>query len=278
MKKNWVKKIDFLKEYLSVILLVPTLLGGFWQLIELSSISTAYIRFFSITQVIPDGLLILFIISCIIGSLYLSKHLIKWSPFAKSKNNTWKSTIIIMTLLSIAYIIMGFEVYYGIIEYGFLRISDIILIIIMGSFYIGAFALLLPESFLKKLKTKDENEKSLEEKSVKKEDDVPEWKTLLTGLLALGILVLIFRIFIYFLLIIGALRKSFIETENLVNIENLKKEINKSNVDREFKEIIYFNDKYLFIDLRDSTNTKYIKIYKTEKIFDITAGNNGYHK
>jgi len=53
------KKIKLLKEYLPLIILVPALLGGIWQIIELSSISIAYIRFFSVTQILPDGLVIL---------------------------------------------------------------------------------------------------------------------------------------------------------------------------------------------------------------------------
>ena len=65
---------EFIKNNISVILLLPAILGGFWQIIELSKMSISYIRFFSATQLLPDGLLVLFIFSMIalaikIGSL-----------------------------------------------------------------------------------------------------------------------------------------------------------------------------------------------------------------
>lgn len=53
------KVVDFIKENLSLIVVVPAFIGGLWQSIELMSISTPYIRFFSVSQIIPDGILIL---------------------------------------------------------------------------------------------------------------------------------------------------------------------------------------------------------------------------
>ena len=57
------KSIIFINDNLGLILLVPAIMGGAWQIIELSNISVSYIRFFSATQVLSDGLLILFIFS-----------------------------------------------------------------------------------------------------------------------------------------------------------------------------------------------------------------------
>ncbi len=55
-----IKKIgEFLKEYLSVLIVVPAFIGGIWQAIELMKISYSYIRFFSISQIVPDGILVL---------------------------------------------------------------------------------------------------------------------------------------------------------------------------------------------------------------------------
>ena len=47
---------------LGMIILIPTLIGGMWQVLELLMIGTAYIRFFSLSQVVPDGLLILLVL------------------------------------------------------------------------------------------------------------------------------------------------------------------------------------------------------------------------
>ncbi len=46
-----------IKEYLPLLVLIPTLIGGIIQIIQLLSLSSTFIRFFSITQALIDGLL-----------------------------------------------------------------------------------------------------------------------------------------------------------------------------------------------------------------------------
>ncbi|MFC3901362.1 hypothetical protein SAMN05421749_10114 [Acinetobacter marinus] len=54
------KYLLFIKENLSLIILIPTILGGIYQVLNiLTIIGLPYIRFFSISQVVPDGLMIL---------------------------------------------------------------------------------------------------------------------------------------------------------------------------------------------------------------------------
>lgn len=60
-----------IKDNLSVIVIIPTLMGGFWQMFELVTIDTSYLRFFSISQIIPDGLLILFWLSMLYLGFWL---------------------------------------------------------------------------------------------------------------------------------------------------------------------------------------------------------------
>lgn len=63
--KNLFKKLN---DNLSLILLIPTLLGGIWQIQKLFAIDFNLIRYFSITQLIPDGILILiYLIICLFG-------------------------------------------------------------------------------------------------------------------------------------------------------------------------------------------------------------------
>lgn len=57
------KILELINSNLTIILLVPTILGGVWQLQNLISIDFNLIRYFSITQLIPDGILILLYIS-----------------------------------------------------------------------------------------------------------------------------------------------------------------------------------------------------------------------
>lgn len=51
--------MTFLKEYFTIILFLPTLLGGLRQLYQLVSLSPSLIQFFSISQLLIDGILIL---------------------------------------------------------------------------------------------------------------------------------------------------------------------------------------------------------------------------
>lgn len=58
---NWLKA-NQIKDNLTFIILIPTILGGIWQIWELSNVSVGFIRFFSISQLVSDGLLILFLL------------------------------------------------------------------------------------------------------------------------------------------------------------------------------------------------------------------------
>lgn len=52
------KYLNIVKNYLSLIIIIPYLLGGIKQLINLSIISTDLLDFFSINQVLIDGIFI----------------------------------------------------------------------------------------------------------------------------------------------------------------------------------------------------------------------------
>jgi len=60
-KKTFWKEIDFYKEHWSIIIFIPAFLGGFFQISRLYLLDPSFIRFFSVQQVIPDGLFILFL-------------------------------------------------------------------------------------------------------------------------------------------------------------------------------------------------------------------------
>jgi hypothetical protein len=70
--KNFKKSpLKGLKNNLNLIIILPALLGGLWQLIELSRISFSFIRFFSVSQIIPDGLLILLFLTIFTISVFI---------------------------------------------------------------------------------------------------------------------------------------------------------------------------------------------------------------
>ena len=63
---------SFVKRNINLIVILPALFGGLWQVVELASMSFSFIRFFSVGQIIPDGLLVLlFLTSFFISTLIL---------------------------------------------------------------------------------------------------------------------------------------------------------------------------------------------------------------
>lgn len=266
MKRNWITKFEWLKENLSLILVLPTLIGGFWQLIELSTISTAYIRFFSISQVIPDGLLVLFVISLIVGSYYLGGLLIKISFFYKAQMPDWKSAIIVILMLLAMYSISSYEMYKMIKKVGYFKISDIAMIIVMITFLLGAIVNVIP-SKEEVQSIKEENKKEGIKDNVTKKKR-PKWFDFILKLIVCSLLLVAIYTIYFFLGIVSDLRKSYIETEKLINIEILKNKISEKHNDKTFTEILYFNDKYFFVQLKDINNEEYIRVFKIEDMFD----------
>src|SRR5690606_19259612 len=82
--------LKFIRENISLIIIVPTVLGGLLQLYNLSNISPEYIRFFSLSQVVPDGLLFLVIAISFILSFelitYVAYILLKGIEIKKDKD------------------------------------------------------------------------------------------------------------------------------------------------------------------------------------------------
>ena len=73
-KSIWLKGLNLTKEYRPLILILISGLGAAIQIIEISKIDMAYIRFFSVTQLTADGTLvaITLLASYIIYKFYLT--------------------------------------------------------------------------------------------------------------------------------------------------------------------------------------------------------------
>ncbi|MDC4826190.1 hypothetical protein NQ838_17905, partial [Acinetobacter baumannii] len=75
IKAQLIRDYNFLKNNLSLLIILPSVLGGLWQIIELFSIDLPYIRFFSINQMVPDGVLILFLLFYIFSICSLIRYI-----------------------------------------------------------------------------------------------------------------------------------------------------------------------------------------------------------
>ncbi|WP_201573480.1 hypothetical protein [Psychrobacter sp. H8-1] len=78
-KKTINDYIEWIFSHISIVVLIPSFLGAVWQILELSSINVAYIRFFSISQIPIDGTLILFLLIFLFGMSKITMALVKHS-------------------------------------------------------------------------------------------------------------------------------------------------------------------------------------------------------
>lgn len=91
--------LEIFKENKEIIVLIPTLLGGLYQVLNLVIlVGMPYVRYFSVSQVIPDGLLISLVIFCI----YIAYKLI--FGFYKQLSSKQENTIKHSFLFNVFYI------------------------------------------------------------------------------------------------------------------------------------------------------------------------------
>lgn len=258
-KRNGV--VDFVKNHLSTIILIPAFVGGIWQLIELMSISMPYIRFFSISQIVPDGLLILMFLSFVGISTMLPAFLDAILPKKKDRSN--EVVVASETKLkrenkkNITFILFYFFVFYGLgiayftYLYQFFQSKS--------SLNLHASMALVICLICNALLIKCSNLLAISNKENLKLFNIP--------LLALYMLIGYF--------FCQRIHNTFLLTDNLDNIENVQCVL-KQKYPHSKNEILYFNDKYIFIDVTDTLKLdqktkkprEKIHIMELEKLFN----------
>ena len=280
---------EFIKNNISVILLLPAILGGFWQIIELSKMSISYIRFFSATQLLPDGLLVLFIFSMILlaiklGSLEklpsLQKKILKITVEKPStlgsiyiepyKNNKLflidnpilkasKNNIIIRILMILLFIIIVSSVYFVMnniepfksekFNFATYLVSLSALLLIFRPFIQSIYILLY--IFV---------QSNFCKKYIGK---IPSFilELLLVPIVSSGV-VLIITIPI---LIFKFFHINYTLPDNLKNLEFIEKKL--SNKDFDSNQITYLNDKFIFIEHLNKDGNSTIEILKFDELF-----------
>jgi|GEM_PF-6606022 len=99
---------EFLKTNLTILILVPTIIGGCYQLWFLADMQLTFVRFFSVSQVVSDGLMVIIaLLGFFLCFLYifLFSHLI---PQIKKEDSKFKSffkfSIYIFTIILLLFI------------------------------------------------------------------------------------------------------------------------------------------------------------------------------
>ncbi len=225
------KVLDYIKENINILILIPTVLGGFWQLLELVRIEISFIRFFSLTQVVSDGLVIMF--------LLLIFAFINLGVFLKEKkedDNTISpyEEYLAVKLVLLLFFLLGFGYVLYIINYEYFNTPRIIL---LYTFFIASIRV-------------------IRDIIIKKYGDIFKHYYSL-------IVLLVFQISLYFMnSIFTKFHHLYYVPSNIKNIEYLECYTGKKKKDF---ELLYFNDKYVFIK---DIKSKQIEIINFEEMLN----------
>ena len=243
MEKNKKYNIEFIKSNLNLIILIPTILGGLWQLFELSSISISFIRFFSVSQIIPDGILLLTFISIIFIAYRFSYKMTK-SGLDESPSKTLN--IIRFIIITIIGGIWIFVFIYRIIKLDKIELFGLIMsIVFLTSILTSFFYLIKTDSisnFIKK----------------------PLINEIILTFLSLGV------IFIFFILLnhsFDLFHKTYMFPNNWGNESKIESFINEKYDNKPEFDILYFNDKYFFLEIKLENNESIIEVMQFNEIF-----------
>lgn len=225
------KTLRLIKENINLLILIPTVLGGFWQLLELVRIEISFIRFFSLTQVVSDGLVILFLLL-----IFMFINLGVFLKEKKEDDNTINlyEEYLAVKLVLLLFFLLGFGYVIYIINYEHFNTSRIIL---LYTFFISSIRV-------------------IRDIIIKKYGDIFKHYYSL-------IVLLVFQISLYFMnSIFTKFHHLYYVPSNIKNIEYLECYIGKKKKDF---ELLYFNDKYVFIK---DIKSKQIEIINFEEMLN----------
>jgi len=247
-----------IKDNLTYIILIPTILGGIWQIWELTNVSVGFIRFFSISQLISDGLLILFLL------LFIWLFYRIGSSMGRVQKRGSKEKIIDFQLRAKKHVIrIGFNVGFLIfIMWLFSRekyyLFDFLIIVWVISVIVSSLQTLFIDAGLNisihKLGKKVYNK-------------------FIEPLIKLAVLILLISSVYLITNLIGKFHENYALPLNFENTKNLKEYISrKKGINMNSIEILYFNDQYIFIQTESIGNKILVlelsKLYEEDVLFN----------
>jgi hypothetical protein len=246
-----IKKIgEFLKEYLSILIIVPAFIGGIWQAIELMTIYYSYIRFFSISQIVPDGIVVIMsiiVFSFIIFLIYLielidgeskQEYAIRVNnseKFIKRNESTFIFIFLYISVMVFPFIFISFETP---------TLKDLRFLALMMFFITYYLNDSLAKSYYSAL---DKNKKYYKYCNL--------------------LLLVYYSTYIFFFSV--CIHHTFLLPRDNINIEQVKKDV-ANKFPNTNQQLLYFNDKYIFIKITGKPikdkKGKLIKS-KTDKVY-----------
>lgn len=275
---NWIDK------HLKLILLIPAILGGLWQLYELSSISTSYIRFFSLSQVVPDGLMWLFVISIFYGTYRLIASFYKLKSLSffirKVEREKLKFTIGLSLVLIIATTIM--TAYFLIPGYQDLSdngsISEVLPLLVLSFIVLFTFLIAILSvlsiiheytrlgDFISRWLTKKKADNVKSDEANEEENKALSFLAKILFWIVLGLMLkyIFFPVSTY----IGKIKSEFILPKNLKNLEYIERKINSVYGKNEEFKIRYINDMYIFLEIQNGALDEDIMVLKFDELLE----------
>lgn len=252
-KKALLKGFNLTKENIPFVLIIVSGLGGIIQLVEISKIDIAYIRFFSVSQLAADGTLVAFTLltSYIMYRFYLSTLTVfdiipNLEKAILNKDITYlrKVTNDILPVLGFLMAVMGVAIF---MHSGPFK-ENLLPMIALSSMMIAGLAFTL-----KFFTLHDKYIKAIDSKAKR------SWPNIV--LIATPAILIAYSIWNLSNIYLDLYK---IPTpERLTNYSYVESRISQDyGNDKEYK-IRYFNDKYMFIEI---TEDKSIAIYKTDDI------------
>lgn len=257
--------LDFLRDNVSLIVLIPTFFGASWQIIALARLNLSYIRFFSVSQVPVDGALLIFIalLGFVFYKIYLrftGSDLATIKKRAKAFANDYDQSLkryffralIKFTLLLIAIIALI------VLSIDYLSNQSPVLIILT---LIAGFIVLVNKALIFIIKSGYLIDTSQRLKTRGQAQGGHLFLDAYLMFLALSGLIFIFGLITY-------LNDRLLIPYNLKNVEQIQSVVHEDYGSERF-QIKYLNDNYIFIQLCGSKpchDGNDIVIYKTADI------------
>lgn len=125
------KIYDFYKDNWSLIIFIPAFLGGILQIVKLFNLDPSFVRFFAVEQVVPDGLLFLFLIALGAITYFIFQNSIKIKHIEKinigwNLKNILTSIISQLSFMTFCIIMVCYMIFANHIESGVITIGYIV--------------------------------------------------------------------------------------------------------------------------------------------------------
>lgn len=251
--------ISKIKDNLPIIFIIPTTIGGVWQLFELGSFGISYIRFFSVPQLLPDGLLIITMLAVIYNYLHLLTQMYEGSKFEFYFNKSLKNLVFLLFINII--IAIGIAIYLAIRFQEITTFTAFAINLAILYFLLKCFFFIIKIIITINFKVKNIKINKLDEFTVnfKAQDYSKPYVTAATLLWFTAIILASF-------VILKSLRNFAYYPSNLENLTKLENELIKNFRLCEPPKLEYFNKDYLFYEI-EIEDKKRVYIIESKNLF-----------